>query len=426
MNDITYPAIRYWRFLENTLIALAAQYGYHEIRTPIVESTGLFVRSIGEATDIVEKETYSFIDKNGDALTLRPEGTAGVVRAAIEQGLLYNQTQKLWYIDSVFRHERPQKGRYRQFHQFGIEAFGMPGYDIEAELLAFTAQLWKKLGIDSQVTLEINTLGLAAERLAYREALVNYFSQHQETLDEDSQRRLHKNPLRILDSKNPDMKEVIMNAPVIDDFLSETSKAHFEGLQRLLTQMGIAYRINPRLVRGLDYYCHTVFEWVTESLGAQGTVCAGGRYDNLVSELGGTATPAVGFAMGLERLILMLEAMQPLPGETLDIYVMSQGEKAREAAVVLSATLREALPSLTIVTHTGEGGFKAQFKKADKCIAKLALIIGEEELNSDSVSIKFLQEDKPQVSVEQDKLVEFLQLYFQFPSRGGVPEGWGG
>ena len=393
MNDIVPDQTSYWRGVEQVIDAVLDQYGYQEIRLPIVESTQLFHRGVGEVTDIVEKETYTFDDRNGDSLTLRPEGTAGCVRAAIEQGLLHNQTQRLWYRGPMFRHERPQKGRYRQFYQVGVEIFGFTGPDVDIELLALTARWWQRLGLSDVVTLQINTLGSQEERQAYREVLVEYFSEHQDQLDEDSQRRLHKNPLRILDSKNPAMAELIAGAPDMQQSLGEESKQQFATICQALDALGIAYEINPRLVRGLDYYTHLVFEWVTDALGAQGTVCAGGRYDGLVEQLGGKPTPAIGCAMGLERLILLLQAQDLCPKKRLspDVYIVALGEAAEAKARVLAEKIRTALPTCRVLLNAGGGGMKAQFKRADKSGAKVALILAEEEVANQQVTLKPLQ-----------------------------------
>ena len=409
MNDILPQQIRYWQYLEDSMRSLLAAYGYAEIRMPIVEKTELFKRSIGEVTDIVEKEMYTFGDRNGDSLTLRPEGTASCVRAAIQNGLL-NQAQKLWYIGPMFRHERPQKGRYRQFHQIGVEVYGLNGPDIDAELIFLTARLWKLLGLND-LELQINSLGSAQARANYRDILVEYFSAHKDQLDEDSQRRLHSNPLRILDSKNPEMQSLIEAAPRLHDHLDEESQAHFQQLTRLLEQVGIPFVVNPRLVRGLDYYNRTVFEWVTTQLGAQGTVCAGGRYDTLVEEIGGKASPAVGFAMGLERLVALLEdqAETQLPDHNPHAYLMMMGEAATQKGWSVAEQLRDAVPGLRLQVHCGGGSFKSQFKKADKSGAQLALVLGEDEVANEQMTVKFLREDKPQTQVAQAELGEYLK-----------------
>ncbi|QOR40993.1 histidine--tRNA ligase [Billgrantia diversa] len=411
MNDLLPGQSALWQYFEGTVQALMQRYGYAEIRTPIVEQTALFARSIGEVTDIVEKEMYTFDDRNGDSLTLRPEGTASCVRAAMEHGLLHNQTQRLWYQGPMFRHERPQKGRYRQFHQVGLEAFGLEGPDIDAEVILLSARLWQELGLYDHVTLELNSLGSNEARAAYRDKLVAYFEQHREQLDEDSLRRLGSNPLRILDSKNPDMASMLADAPRLMDHLDDESRAHFEQLTGLLEAAGIDYVINPRLVRGLDYYCRTVFEWTTTALGSQGTVCAGGRYDGLVEQLGGKPTPAVGFAMGIERLVLLLETLELVPeaalGE-LDLYVLPMDDGATARAMLLAERVRSELPQLHVQLHCGGGSFKSRIKKADRSGARLALLLGEDELAQGRATLKFLREEREQLSLAQDALAETL------------------
>ncbi|MFT6420902.1 MAG: histidyl-tRNA synthetase [Porticoccus sp.] len=414
MNDLLPEESPVWQYLERSVADLLARYGYREIRFPVIESTDLFKRSIGEVTDIVEKEMYTFNDRNGESLTLRPEGTAGCVRACEQHGLLYNQTQRLWYQGPMFRYERPQKGRLRQFHQIGVEVFGLDGPDIDAELLAMTWRLWQQLGIDQQVALQINSLGTTASRARYRDALVEYLTRHKDSLDEDSQRRLHSNPMRILDSKNPAVQAVLDGAPVLDDFLDGESLSHFRQLQALLKQAGVPYQINNRLVRGLDYYGKTVFEWVTNALGAQGAVCAGGRYDGLVEQLGGKHTPAVGFAMGLERLVLLLDAAGVVPdsiARQLDVYLVAVGD-VQGKAIQLGEELRSQCPQLRLLNHCGGGGFKAQMKRADKSSALVALILGEDEVVNDCVTVKFLREDRPQESIAIDSAVAFLKRIF--------------
>jgi histidyl-tRNA synthetase len=406
MNDLLPDVTPYWQVIEEQLKQVLASYGYQEIRFPIVEKTELFKRSIGEVTDIVEKEMYTFEDRNGDNLTLRPEGTAGCVRAAMQNGLL-NQTQRLWYMGPMFRHERPQKGRYRQFHQLGVEAYGFDGPDIDAEMIIMTARLWKKLGLTG-VTLQLNSLGTTEARLAYREELVRYFEAHADQLDEDSQRRLHTNPLRILDSKNPDMQALNDAAPKLMDHLDDESRIHFNQLCQTLTRAGIKYEINPRLVRGLDYYGKTVFEWVTNQLGSQGTVCAGGRYDGLVAQLGGKTSTAIGFAIGLERLIALLEATDALPQiHKLDAYLVAVGEDAMHAAPVLSEQLRDELPDIKLITHCGGGSFKSQFKRADKSGARWTLILGEEEVKNQVIGIKTMA-TREQETIAWDQLKDYL------------------
>lgn len=410
MNDCLPQDSALWQYVETTLRDTAASYGYSEIRFPIVEMTELFKRSIGEVTDIVEKEMYTFTDRNGDSLTLRPEGTACCVRAGNEHGLLYNQEQRLWYTGPMFRHERPQKGRYRQFHQFGLEAFGIATPDIDAEVIILTARIWQKLGLTPYVKLELNSLGSNEARAAYRDKLVAYLEQHKDLLDEDSLRRLYSNPLRVLDSKNPALAEVLAKAPKLAEHLDAESAAHFASLQQRLTAAGIEFVLNPRLVRGLDYYNRTVFEWVTTELGAQGTVCAGGRYDGLVEQLGGKATPAVGFAMGLERLILLLQSLNlapDLPAQA-DIYLLAMGETAELAAIGVAERLRSELPAKRVILHCGGGNLKKQFKKADKSGAAIALILGDEELARQEITVKWLREDKPQQTLKLSELAQQL------------------
>lgn len=406
MNDLLPETTPYWQVIETTLKNVLAGYGYQEIRFPIVEKTELFKRSIGEVTDIVEKEMYTFEDRNGDSLTLRPEGTAGCVRAAMENGLL-NQTQRLWYMGPMFRHERPQKGRYRQFHQLGVEAYGFDGPDIDAEMIMLTARLWKALGLKG-VTLQINSLGSTQARLAYREVLIAYFEKHQAELDEDSQRRLHSNPLRILDSKNPAMQALNEAAPKLIDHLDDESKQHFEQLCQILDSVGIDYEINPRLVRGLDYYGKTVFEWVTDQLGSQGTVCAGGRYDGLVAQLGGKGATAIGFAIGLERLVALLEATQALPDiKQTDAYLVAVGERAMAQAPLLTERLRDELPGIKLISHCGGGSFKSQFKRADRSGARWTLILGDDEVSSQTIGIKTMETGEQQ-TIKWADLPSFL------------------
>ncbi len=406
MNDIAGEQAGWFDLLERTARALLECYGYRHIRLPIVEKTALFCRSIGEVTDIVEKEMYTFNDRNGDSLTLRPEGTAGCVRAAIENSWLNQGVQKLYYMGPMFRHERPQKGRYRQFYQLGVETFGMADSDIDAELIMLSARLWKQLGI--QAELLINSLGSAESRIAYREALIAYFSAHYELLDEDSQKRLYRNPLRILDSKNPALKDVISVAPKLFDWLDDESKAKFLSLLARLDAVGIAYRVEPTLVRGLDYYNDTVFEWVTTELGSQGTICAGGRYDNLVTQLGGKAVPAIGFALGMERVVALMQARAQDVPLTLDAYLIASGELAQRQALVLAEKWRDALPNLRLMVHHGGGSFKNQFKKADKSDAPFALILGDDEIKNQQVGVKFLREDTEQVMLAWTELPAWL------------------
>lgn len=414
MHDLLPGNSKIWQYLEKTVADVLSRYSYQEIRFPILEQTELFKRSVGEATDIVEKEMYSFEDRNGDQLSLRPEGTAGCVRACTEHGLLHNQTQRLWYSGPMFRHERPQKGRQRQFHQIGVEAFGLNGPDIDAELLLLTANLWKTLKIDSVVKLQINSLGTSTDRAHYRDKLVSYLMIHRDDLDEDSQRRLDTNPMRILDSKNPEVQKIVDGAPQLNDFIDDDSRQHFEQLCGILDAAKVSYEINPRLVRGLDYYSKTVFEWVTDSLGAQGTICAGGRYDGLVEQLGGKPCPGVGFAMGIERLVLLLDELKVVPdsvAQTVDIYLLAVGDVSN-AAAVLADNLRNDCPSLRIESHCGGGSFKSQIKKADKSGAAVALILGEQEVSSSAVGVKYLRQEHIQETVVQDSLATLLNDFF--------------
>ncbi|MDE1515297.1 MULTISPECIES: histidine--tRNA ligase [Vibrio] len=391
MNDCLPTQSPLWQKVEGAVKNVISAYGYSEVRMPIVEMTHLFSRAIGEVTDVVEKEMYTFADRNGDSLSLRPEGTAGCVRSGIENGLLYNQEQRLWYMGPMFRHERPQKGRYRQFHQCGVEVFGLEGPDVDAELIMMTARLWRELGIAEHVRLELNSIGSLAARANYRTALIEYLEQYQNVLDEDCQRRLYTNPLRVLDSKNPQVQAILGDAPQLSDYLDADSKQHFTGLCELLDAAGIEYTVNQRLVRGLDYYNRTVFEWVTESLGSQGTVCGGGRYDGLVEQLGGKPTPAVGFAMGLERLVLMMETLGNTDvRRSVDVYMVTAGEGTLLAGMKLAEQLREQVPGLRIMSHFGGGNFKKQFKRADKVGAAIALVLGEDEVAAQTVVVKDL------------------------------------
>lgn len=414
MNDILPQDTSSWRQLEQILTACLSQYGYQEIRFPLLESTQLFKRTIGEVTDIVEKEMYTFNDLNGESVTLRPEGTAGCLRACLEHGLLYNQQQKLWYLGPMFRHEKPQKGRYRQFYQFGVEALGMMGVAIELELIAICHFLWSALGIKDHLQLQINTLGELSERQAYREKLVAYFQAHFSQLDEDSKRRLDRNPMRILDSKNPAMQTLIQEAPQLIDSLGAESTMRFKELCRGLEKLKIPYTINPFLVRGLDYYGHCVFEWVTDKLGSQATVCAGGRYDALVEHLGGSATPAVGFAMGIERLLLLIETLgvaQPQK-KVKSLFIIASDDNAMLEALLLAEKLRLLNPKWQVITNTTGGSFKSQFKKADKSGADFALILGEDEIAAAKVSIKNLRTHEEQVTISQSELDDYLQKKF--------------
>ncbi len=411
MNDILPEDSPLWQYLESTVAALLARYGYREIRFPILEQTELFKRSIGEVTDIVEKEMYTFEDRNGDSLTLRPEGTASCVRACDQNGLLHNQVQRLWYAGPMFRHERPQKGRLRQFHQIGVETFGLNGPDIDAELILLSARLWQHLGISDALTLELNSIGNSESRGRYRQALVDYLSQYKDQLDADSQRRLDTNPMRILDSKVPETQALLSDAPLLSDYLDDASKAHFDGLCARLDAAGLSYTLNPKLVRGLDYYGLTVFEWTTTALGAQGTVCAGGRYDGLVQQLGGKATPAVGFAMGLERLCLLLETLEELPESKplADVYIIANGEACEIRALSLAESLRDALPAVKVVLNCGGGSFKSQFKKADKSGAAVAVVLGEDELANEQVTVKVLRGEPNQQQLAISDLAEHIK-----------------
>lgn len=410
MNDYLPEQTHIWQKIEKVLTEILSGYGFREIRLPIVEHTPLFKRAIGEVTDVVEKEMYTFDDRNGESLTLRPEGTAGCVRAGIEHGLLYNQQQRFWYSGPMFRYERPQKGRYRQFTQIGAEVFGLAGPDIDAELIMMTARWWKALGIAEHVHLELNSIGSLEARADYRQALVAFLEQNRSTLDEDCLRRMYTNPLRVLDSKNPQVQVLLQTAPQLADYLDQPSREHFAGVCALLDDIGISYRINPRLVRGLDYYNRTVFEWITDSLGAQGTVCAGGRYDGLVEQLGGKATAGVGFAMGMERLVLLVQTVNPdfVPSASIDVYVIAQGANVQSRAMQLAETLRDALPASKVMTNFGGGNFKKQFARADKWAARLALVLGEEELRQQQVVIKNLVNGQQQ-TVAQQQLVAIVK-----------------
>lgn len=404
MHDILPSDMPVWNQLEDTFRQLAGTYGYGQIRTPIVEKSALFKRGIGEVTDIVEKEMYTFDDRNGDSLSLRPENTASVVRACLENGLLTDQQHRLWYLGPMFRHERPQKGRYRQFHQLGAEAFGMAGPGIEAELICLAARFWKRLGL-KDIELQINTLGSSECRLRFRETLVSYFRDHFQALDEDSQRRLETNPLRILDSKNPDIQDLINQAPRLSDSLSSESSDHFSELKAILDYCELPYAVNPRLVRGLDYYSHTVFEWVTETLGAQGTVCAGGRYDGLIEQLGGRPNYAAGFAMGCERLVSMLiDQEQASAGQGCDVFMVMRGDYTAPIGQKLAEALRDQLPQLNLQVQAGGGSFKSQMRKADKSGAQLAIILGESEIEAGTVSIKHLREETAQLEFTQQEV----------------------
>jgi histidyl-tRNA synthetase len=410
MHDVLPEQTPLWQYAEKIIRDVLANYGYSEIRLPIVEKTELFKRSIGEVTDIVEKEMYTFDDRNGDSLTLRPEGTAGCLRACLEHGLLHNQVHRLWYYGPMYRHERPQKGRYRQFFQFGVETYGMESADIDAELLLLTDRLWTRLGIRSKVRLQLNSLGTIAERLIYREALVTYFQQYLAVLDEDSLRRLTTNPLRILDTKNPAMQDVVANAPELMDYLGEESRAHFYSLLETLNALGVAYEINTRLVRGLDYYSKTVFEWVTDELGSQGTICAGGRYDGLIEQLGGKANHAVGFAMGMERLLLLLETIHVELDAAVNVYVIRVGDQAQKVGLHLAEQLRSDIPTLKLQLDCAGGSIKSQFKKADKSGATYALILGEDEVSRGEIAIKSLRDPaQAQQNLPLNEIAVFLK-----------------
>lgn len=416
MNDTLPTQTPVWRYFEQTVADVLNSYGYQQIRMPVVEMTELFRRSIGEVTDIVEKEMYTFEDRNGDSLTLRPEGTAGCVRAVMEHGLINNgMVQKLWYAGPMFRHERPQKGRYRQFHQVGVEVFNLPGPDIDAELILLTWRLWHALGIADSVTLELNSLGTSESRAAYRAALVEYLESHFDQLDDDSQRRVATNPLRVLDSKDEQTQAILVAAPKLEDYLDEESVSHFAGLRARLDAAGVPYVLNNRLVRGLDYYSKTVFEWTTDKLGAQGTVCGGGRYDGLIEQMGGRPTTGVGFAMGVERLILMLETLDKIPAELqqqVDVYFCAFGEAAELAAVQWAERIRDAVPGIRLQVNAGGGGFKSQFKKADRSTAAWALILGDNELENNSIGLKPLRTDDEQENLALDDLLERLTALF--------------
>ncbi|MFQ3211137.1 MAG: histidyl-tRNA synthetase [Oceanospirillaceae bacterium] len=407
MNDILPAQTPLWQFFEAQMKLVFDQYGYQEIRMPIAEKTDLFCRSIGEATDVVEKEMYTFADRNGDNMTLRPEGTASCVRAAQEHGLTYNQVQRLWYHGPMFRYERPQKGRQRQFHQFGAEVYGLDGPDVDAELIIMTARLWRQLGLQDAVTLQLNTLGSSAARAAYRTDLVTFLQVNMHLLDTDSQRRVSTNPLRVLDSKDSNTQALLDGAPDFYGYLDDESRVHFQRLRELLDAADISYEINPRLVRGLDYYCKTVFEWVTDKLGAQGTVCGGGRYDGMIEQLGGKSTPAVGWAMGVERMILLLQEMQQEPaglGQQADVYLAHMGDAASLRTMQLAEQLRSDIAGLRLLWHCGGGSLKNQMKKADRCGAKLVLIMGEDELAQGQIQLRPLQGQGEQQSISLDQV----------------------
>lgn len=413
MNDCSPTESPLWQWIETQVRDVLSSYGYSEVRMPIVESTPLFARAIGEVTDVVSKEMYTFWD-NDEQLTLRPEGTAGCVRAAIEHGWIYNNEQRLWYMGPMFRHERPQKGRYRQFHQAGVEVFGIANQEIDAELIILTARLWKALGIEQHVSLQLNSIGSLEARANYRSALVAFLENHQDLMSEEEKERLVKNPLRILDTKNQELQKVLDGAPKLLDYLDDESREHFAQLCGLLDAVGIQYEINPKLVRGLDYYNKTVFEWVTSALGAQGTVCGGGRYDGLVEQLGGHASPGVGFAMGLERLVLLVQEVNDnIPVKSaVDIYVVYQGEGTTLAALQLAEKVRSELPHLRTMLHCSGGNFKKQFKRADKSGATLALVIGESEMQNNQVVVKHLQGGAEQQTVALADVINHIQTQF--------------
>ena len=413
MNDCSPTESPLWQWIEGQVRQILSSYGYSEVRMPIVESTPLFARAIGEVTDVVSKEMYTFWD-NDEQLTLRPEGTAGCVRAAIEHGWIYNNEQRLWYMGPMFRHERPQKGRYRQFHQAGVEVFGIATPEIDAELIILTARLWKALGIDQHVSLQLNSIGSLEARANYRSALVAFLENHQDLMSEEEKERLVKNPLRILDTKNQALQDVLDSAPKLLDYLDDESREHFAQLCGLLDAVGIQYEINPKLVRGLDYYNKTVFEWVTSTLGAQGTVCGGGRYDGLVEQLGGHATSGVGFAMGLERLVLLVqEVNKSIPVKSaVDIYIVYQGEGTTLAAFQLAEKLRSELPHLSTMLHCSGGNFKKQFRRADKSGATLALVLGESEVQNNQVVVKHLLGEAEQQTIDVANLIEHVKAQF--------------
>jgi histidine--tRNA ligase len=413
MNDCSPTESPLWQWIEAKVRHVLASYGYSEVRMPIVESTPLFARAIGEVTDVVSKEMYTFWD-NDEQLTLRPEGTAGCVRAAIERGWIYNNEQRLWYMGPMFRHERPQKGRYRQFHQAGVEVFGIANPEIDAELIILTARLWKELGIDQHVSLQLNSIGSLEARANYRSALVAFLENHQDLMSDEEKERLVKNPLRILDTKNEALQEVLNGAPKLLDYLDDESREHFNQLCSLLDAMGVKYEINPKLVRGLDYYNKTVFEWVTSALGAQGTVCGGGRYDGLVEQLGGHSTQGVGFAMGLERLVLLVQEVNKeitLP-QAVDLYLVYAGESTTLNAFQIAEQIRTELPQVRVMTHCSGGKFQKQFKRADKIEAKYALVIGESEVQAKTVVVKDLRNGAEQITLSQADLVATLKTYF--------------
>jgi histidyl-tRNA synthetase len=408
MHDLLPGDMHLWHRLEATIREVFSAYGFSEIRVPVVEKTELFARAIGDATDVVEKEMYSFVDRNGDSLSLRPEGTAGVVRAVLQNGLLYGAPLRLWYMGPMFRRERPQKGRTRQFHQVGAEVFGAAGPDTEAELLAMSQRVWRQLGLN-ELRLEINSLGTAEERASFRTDLHAFLSGHKNELDDDSRRRLDRNPMRILDSKNPRMQALLSEAPLLHDFLGAESLAHFAEFRRLLERLDVAYVVNPRLVRGLDYYCHSVFEWITDALGAQGTVCAGGRYDGLVEIQGGKPWPGVGYAMGQERLVELMRLQAEAVADAPHVYLVLAGQDAVEDGLEIAERLREGVPGLRIQSNLGGGSFKAQFKRADRSGASLALVLGEDEIKQGQATVKPLRTQEDQQQIPLGRLADWLK-----------------
>jgi histidyl-tRNA synthetase len=412
MHDVLPSDMHLWHLLEDAVREVLSSYGYSEIRIPVLEKTELFARAIGDATDVVEKEMYTFEDRNGDLLSLRPEGTAGVVRAVLQNGLLYAAPIRLWYMGPMFRRERPQKGRTRQFHQVGAEVFGAPGPDVDAELLVMCQRIWQKLGLKG-IRLEVNSLGTSRERALYRESLHCFLNDHRDQLDADSISRLERNPLRILDSKNPAVQDLLRDAPVLGEYLGEESVEHFEGFRSLLDGFGVAYQVNPRLVRGLDYYSHTVFEWITSELGAQGTVCAGGRYDGLVEIQGGRPWPGVGFAMGQERLIELMRDQAEPARETPHVFLVMAGEEAIASGLQLAEQLRRQVPGLRIQSNLGGGSFKSQFKRADRSGALLAVVLGEDELMQGKVAVKHLRDQTGQEQISLDELETWFKNYLR-------------
>jgi histidyl-tRNA synthetase len=410
MNDILPEDIHYWHALEKVAEQSFAASNYEEIRVPLLEKTEVFTRAIGTATDVVSKEMYSFDDRNSESLSLRPEGTAGVVRAVLQNGLLYGPVRRLWYGGPMFRYERPQKGRSRQFHQIGAELFGAPGADADAEILALGTQLWQRLGL-RKLRLEINSLGNADERRVYRDQLQSYLRAYRAELDDDTNERVERNPLRVLDSKNPQVQTLLGNAPLLMDQLGEESRDHYQQLKTNLDLLGIEYLENPRLVRGLDYYCHTVFEWITDELGAQGTVCAGGRYDSLVEIQGGKPWPGIGFAMGKERLVELLRQQDGIVPTTPHAYLVAVGESSTESALKLAYDLRAGWQDLRLVNNLNGGSFKAQFKRADRSAASLALVLGEDEIQKGQVTVKFLRSNEAQLTLDRNEVLDWIRNY---------------